>query len=160
MSVEALAQTLGNSTCPAQHSFPTPILIKTGQEGVLAVQVIQPCHVAAIRFLFLTGLLPADLNTEVRFRATIRVKGTLEGAPITSDEFPFSIRVCMGCLQVGFDSPGFEDFDYPVLPVCDDLISNPYPGNPCNPAQDFGPILCCATSLSPDTIECPGRPRG
>ncbi len=148
--------------CPAEFFHPNPISVDPGREAAIVVQTIKPCHVPVLRAMFRAskpaGLSPDNKGTPEIFTAVVRVRGILGGTEIESEAFEFPIRVCLGCLQTGFNLPGYEDFDFPILADCRYLVENPYPGNTCNIAQDFGPVLCC----SPDgqKIECPGRPRG
>lgn len=148
--------------CPAEFLHPNPLLIDPNGEAALAVQAIKPCHVPVLRAMFgvpkPAGLSPAVSAVEI-FTAVIQVRGIHGGTEIVSEAFEFPIQVCLGCLQRGFNLKGFEDFDYPNVADCRNLLDNPFTGNACNIAQDFGPVLCC----SPDgtrKIECPGRARG
>jgi len=75
-----------------------------------------------------------------RFTATIRAKGHLGSANISSPPFTFPVRACYGCLQTGYPDP---TLDFPAVAKCSDLPANPYTGDPCNPAQDQM-VLCCA----------------
>jgi hypothetical protein len=66
------------------------------------------------------------------------------GGHVFSDPFRFSVRVCAGCLQSMF----------PDTPLCSAAPKpNPFPGNPCNIAQDGPEVLCC---FDPNmTLICP-----
>ena len=90
-----------------------------------------------------------------------RAKGRHGGTDIHSDPFEFPIRVCYGCLQTGFDGQ-YAAFSFALSPpkviACDNLTENPYKGNVCNPAQDTGPILCCAQDAKGERLVCPAIP--
>ena len=87
------------------------------------------------------------------------MKGRHGGTQILSDPFEFPVRVCSGCLQTGFSGP-YSRWDYPAVPPCNALAHNPFTGNLCAPAQDFGPILCCARDEKGEDLQCPGVPTG
>jgi len=154
------------TSCPAEFSHPISLKVDPVGTAALDVEAIKACHIPAIRKQFSVaksdgGLSPNVQDQEV-FTAVLRVQGEHGGVDIESAPFSFPIRVCLGCLQRGFAAEGFRDLDYPKIPDCRSLVENPYVGNACNIAQDFGPVLCCSTdgSGSPASIECPGRPRG
>lgn len=145
--------------CPAQFDHPTTVDLNSGDEKSDIAEVMRPCHSKLLRELFATGKLSTDLSEQIRFRVIVKAKGRHGGTTITSDPFEFPIRVCYGCLQVGYPDPAFVDFSFPTVVSCNQLSQNPYVGNVCNPAQDFGPILCCARDAKETDIECPAVPR-
>jgi len=110
-------------------------------------EVLQACHGMTLRDLFAKGTLDRRLETQVRLKVTVNVKAYIGNQPVPSAPVDFPLRVCVGCLQTGFATP-FDKYDYPKVPLCTDLQTNPFPGNPCTPAQDSGPILCCARVTS------------
>ncbi len=151
--------------CPAEFFHPNPLSIDPDGEAAIAVEAIKPCHVPVLRKMFTVikdngGLSPDYKSAHEIFTAVVRVRGVHGGTEIVSEPFEFPIRVCLGCLQTGYTAEGFEGFDYPKVPDCRILLDNPYPGNGCNIAQDFGPLLCCSPDGTKDNIECPGGPRG
>ena len=105
------------------------------------------------------GRLNSAVQESVYFRVIVRIKGVHGGTEIFSDPFEFPVRVCYGCLQTGFSGP-YSAFNFPETPACDALANNPFLGNPCGPAQDFGPILCCARDGKGRGLQCPGVPTG
>jgi len=149
--------------CPVEFFHPNPLSIDPAGEAAIGVEAIKPCHVPVLRKMFgvakPAGLSPAQSAFEI-FTAVVRVRGVHGGTEIVSEAFEFPIRVCLGCLQTGFTLKGFEDLGYPNVADCRNLLDNPYTGNPCNIAQDFGPILCCSPDGTKEKIECPGLARG
>jgi len=140
--------------CPTEFAFPERAsLLPEGEIGS-AVQIFLPCHSAALLAMFKSGALPADPNAEIRFKAVVRAIGKHAGSTIKSDPFEYTVRVCKGCLQRGYQGE-FTVFDYPSVPACTGIKTNPYPGNPCNPAQD-AKILCCDKGNK--QLVCPGQP--
>ncbi len=144
---------------PPVFKWNAPLVILPDETHATIAEVISAKHAAAILKMFQEGKLPSDLREQVRFKVTIRAKARHGSSIITSDPFEFPIRVCYGCLQTGFTQPQFADFSFPKVPPCSKLASNPYLGNPCNPAQDYGPVLCCARDASGRDLECPAVPR-
>ncbi len=151
-----------SADCPVSFDWAAPLVLFPGDEGPLKVEILRGCHARKIREQFQSGKLDSRISSDVRFRAVVRVQGRHGGTPITSDPFEFPIRVCYGCLQTGFTDPQFVQFNFQnnKFPQCKNLSTNPYPGNACNPAQDFGPLLCCSVDGTEQTLECPGIPRG
>jgi hypothetical protein len=88
----------------------------------------------------------------------VRARGRHGDSEVLSEPFEFPIQVCYGCLQTGLTGD-FAQFNFPQTPSCDLLGDHPYTGNPCGPAQDFGPLLCCALDPKAEALECPARPR-
>ena len=139
--------------CPADFFWPTTVALLPGAMTGLTAQVISPCQAKTIHDLFLAGTIPPDLGQLVIFTIEMRVVGRLtSGSEIDSDRFRFSVRTCIGCLQTGFSD--VAQYDFPSRPSCS---AAPKPnldhGNPCNPAQDYGPLLCCTGSMN--DIVCP-----
>lgn len=147
-------------SCPAQFDYAGQLQLDPTGEGSVKLEAIRPCHSKLFRGLFERGQLDPNLNEIVRFRVIVRAKGKHGGVGILSDPFEFPVRICYGCLQTGFPDAEFAQFNFPNTPNCAKLFINPYAGNPCNPAQDRGPILCCARDGRKDALECPGLPRG
>lgn len=158
--------------CPLNFLAPADGALVAPQDEVASrVDVLLPCHAAVLRDMFATNKLPSSLAVEVTFTAKVRARGEHGGSTIESSEFTFPVRVCRGCLQVGFTLDGYQNFGLDqttgniARPRCDQLtgsagiMSNPYQGNLCNPAQDFGPLLCCSIDAEGKNIECPGIPR-
>jgi hypothetical protein len=137
--------------------------IMPGERRVISISALRACHAAVIRDLFLKGKLDPSLTERIKFKVVVRAHGRHGGTDITSDPFEFPIRTCYGCLQTGYAGP-YAQFSFALSPVkvlaCDHMIENPYRGNPCNPAQDIGPILCCAEDATGEKLTCPGVPRG
>jgi hypothetical protein len=146
-------------TCPAEFDYAGRVTLKPGEEGSIPVEALRPCHARLLRELFSAGALDSRITEIVRFRVILRAKGRHGGSGIVSDPFEYPLRVCFGCLQTGFPDAEFAQFNFPQVPNCSKLFVNPYTGNPCHPAQDKGPILCCARDGRPDALECPGLPR-
>ncbi len=144
--------------CPISFDWATPLTLFPGEESPVVVEALRACHAATIAQAFKDNKLDSNVATDIRFRVIVRAKGRHGGSEITSDPFEFPIRVCFGCLQTGFNDAQYSGFSVSVLPACSRLLANPYQGNPCNPAQDFGPVLCCARD-NDGGIECPGIPR-
>jgi hypothetical protein len=149
-----------NPACPAQFDYPNPVTLGPGESASAIVEAMRPCHSDLLRMLMQQGKLSSSLAERILFRVIIRAKGRHGATEILSDPFEYPVRVCYGCLQTGFLDPDFVDFGFPRVPACNKLVRNPYLGNPCNPAQDRGPILCCALDAEAKQIECPGVPRG
>jgi hypothetical protein len=148
--------------CPPVFVEPLTMTLPPGRQAVTSLTAIRTCHAAVLRDLFRTGKLDRSLTTRISVRVVLRVRGQLGGAAIESAAFEFPIRICDGCLQTGFAGPYAEfsrALDPPKTPACDHLVENPYRGNPCNPAQDIGPILCCTTTVQgTEKLLCPGVP--
>jgi len=102
---------------------------------------------------FKPGGLSAALTDQVIFTVEMHAVGELNGGQIESDVFRFPVRMCTGCLQTGFTT--LAQFNYPGLPTCKAAPRpNMYKGNPCNFAQDSGPLLCCEDEMTSKRI-CP-----
>lgn len=147
----------GTDACPNEFAFNERYSLAPEAEIGSKVQVLLPCHSALLRQMFNAGALPSDFATHVRFRVSVRAVGKHTGSTLKSEPFEYVIRVCKGCLQRGYQE-GYAVFDYPNVPKCDALETNPYQGNPCNPAQDQI-VMCCLGSAAGATLDCPGRPR-
>jgi hypothetical protein len=141
--------------CPARFEVPFPLTVEPGGGAAAAVEVLRPCHGDRLRQLFTAGRLPTSFNERAIVRLIVRAVGRRGAEPITSPPFEFPVRVCYGCLQTGYASKDYADFAFPRVPACAALTANPYPGNPCNPAQDTGPILCCALDAAGTQLQCP-----
>jgi hypothetical protein len=146
--------------CPAEFDFPNPLSLHPGDEAAAVVEALRPCHGDLLRQLMQQGKIPSSFSEQVIFRLIVRAKGRHGGTEIKSDPFEFPVRVCYGCLQTGFNKAPYSDFNFPRVPACDKVADNPFPGNPCNPAQDFGPILCCALDPEGKMLQCPAIGKG
>jgi hypothetical protein len=140
--------------CPGEFDVP----VETSQlapGGAIAeiVEIVRSCNTAP-----LYQYLQAQPSIELAITATIRAKGRLGSASISSPPFTFPVRACYGCLQTGFSDP---TLDFPAIAKCADLTTNPYTGDPCNPAQDQL-ILCCALDYDAQgnvtALQCPASP--
>jgi len=147
-------------SCPAEYDFPNPLPLHPGEQAAAIVEAMRPCHYDLLHQMMAEGKLPASFSERVLFRLIVRAKGRHGSTEIKSDPFEYPVRVCYGCLQTGYPDPAFVDFAFPKVPPCTRLQSNPYRGNPCNPAQDFGPVLCCALDAEGKQLECPAIARG
>jgi hypothetical protein len=143
------------AACPTEFSFPDRASVSPGEDVGSAVQVFLPCHSAALLAMFNYGALPAEPSAEIRFEAVVRATARHAATMIKSAPFEFSVRVCRGCLQRGYQGE-FSVFDYPGVPACTSLKTNPYPGNACNPAQD-ALILCCSKDPGTSQLVCPAQ---
>jgi len=141
--------------CPASIDSPSSGSLLPGTTLGLTAQVIRPCQAQTIHDLFVSGALPSDLTQQVRFTIEMRVVGHVtSGDEVTSDDFRLSVRACIGCLQTGF--PDIAQFDFPKRPVCSAAPKpNIYHGNPCNFAQDYGPLLCCTGDMNQTVCPAP-----
>jgi hypothetical protein len=116
--------------------------LEPGASLTAAVDLITQNQAQAILAEFRPGGLSAKLTDQVIFTAQMRAVGNLNGGEIESDVFRFPVRVCVGCLQTGFTT--MAEYNYPGVPLCSVAPRpNMYKGNPCNFAQDSGPLLCC-----------------
>ncbi len=143
--------------CAAEFDHPSQASVPPGTERAIRIEALRSCHSALIRDLFMRGALNPDVAESVYLRVVVRIKGRHGGTEILSAPFEFPIRVCYGCLQTGFGGT-FSLFNFPKTPNCNVLEENPYTGNACGPAQDFGPILCCARDATGEVLQCPGVP--
>jgi hypothetical protein len=144
--------------CPADFFWPTTSALLPGTMVGLTAQVISPCQATVIHDLFVAGTLPPDLGQLVMFTIEMRVVGQLSsGSEIDSDKFRFSVRTCIGCLQTGFKD--VAQYDFPARPTCSAFTQvNADKGNPCNVAQDYGPLLCCTGTGNEIVCPAPGAP--
>lgn len=161
----AVATSAGTSVpsstgCPGEFDVPVDSwLLAPGATVSEMVEIIRPCNAAP-----LFQSLQADQSmSSITVTATVRATGHLGSSDIESPPFAFPVRVCYGCLQSGYSDPTAAQFDFPAVPMCSDLTTNPYTGDPCNPAQDE-PILCCATDVNAQGqatgVLCPAIPTG
>ena len=142
--------------CPGEFDVPTETFqVAPGGFASEIVEIIRSCHAAPLY----QYLQPNPAST-LTVTATIRAKGHLGSATISSPPFILPIRTCYGCLQTGYADP---NLDFPAIAKCSDLTANPYTGDPCNPAQDQV-ILCCALGYDAQgnvsALQCPGIPTG
>jgi hypothetical protein len=148
-----------SDACPREFDVPSQLSLDPKGEGTLGLEVIRSCHAALFRKLFDEGRLNSSVAERIYFRTVVRIKGRHGSSEMLSDPFDFPVRVCFGCLQVGF-TPPYSMFNFPQTPPCSMLADNPFLGNTCNPAQDSGPILCCSKDGSATSLQCPGTPAG
>jgi hypothetical protein len=141
--------------CPDRFDFPSPASLNPGDLAALAIEALRPCHGDHLRALFAAGRLPTSFNDQVWLMVAVQAKGRSGATTVRSLPFQFPVRACYGCLQTGFAAADYADYSFPRLPLCSALTANPYRGNPCNPAQDVGPILCCALDSEGKHLQCP-----
>jgi hypothetical protein len=147
--------------CPAEFDYPNPLSLHPKEQAAAIVEAMRPCHGDLLRQLMQQGKISSSFSERVIFRLIVRAKGRHGSTEIKSDPFEFPVRVCYGCLQTGYSMAQYADFGFPKVPACNKLVGeNPFRGNPCNPAQDRGPLLCCALDPEGKMLECPGVPRG
>ena len=152
------------SDCSGRFDYPVLTQhIPPGGTASAIVELIRPCNAIAL-FNVLDAQYPAGpVASPLKVKAEIRAKGRLGSGDIQSPPFDFVVTICYGCLQRGYSDPSAVAFEFPKVAMCSDLISNPYLGDPCNPAQD-SKILCCADSSDADghvtAIRCPAVPTG
>jgi len=149
--------------CPTTFEEPLAFRLEGGDTISGAMRVLLPCHAQRIKRYFEEPpdqpLYPPDQNVELYYTVDFSVSGNRAGSHIESDPFRFPIRVCYGCLQL--QSPDGSL----TTPLCSTMPpENPYTGNPCNYAQDFGPVMCCSNDLEGGNGElicpAPGVPAG
>jgi hypothetical protein len=142
--------------CPAEFFWPSTAALLPGTSQGLTVQVVRPCQADLIHALFASGALPSDFSQQIMFTVEMRAVGRVAGGgEISSDAFRFAIRMCIGCLQTNF--PQTAQFNWPARPPCSIAPKpNLYLGNLCNPAQDYGPLLCCTDDMSRVLCPAPG----
>lgn len=145
------------SDCASAFDHPSAASLGPGLTAAIRVEPLRSCHAAIIKSMFESGKLDPATADEIYFRVKIRAKAQHGGGELLSDPFEFPIRVCYGCLQTGFTG-AYAVFDFPQIPACDHLTSNPFQGNACNPSQDSGPVLCCARDPKAQQIQCPAVP--
>jgi hypothetical protein len=143
--------------CAAEFDHPSQSSIPPGEQRAVRIEALRSCHSMLLRDLFKQGALNPSVAESVYLRVNVRIKGHHGGTDILSTPFEFPIRVCYGCLQTGFGG-AYSLFNFPKTPNCSALAMNPYTGNACGPAQDFGPILCCARDATGEVLQCPGVP--
>ena len=140
--------TVPNHTEPAYSQGLEP-----GASLTAKVDLVSQNQAQLIRDQFMPGGLSAALTDQVIFTVEMNAVGSLGGGQIESDVFRFPVRMCTGCLQTGFTA--LAQFNYPGLPTCKTAPRpNMYKGNPCNFAQDSGPLLCCQDDMTNKRI-CP-----
>ena len=141
--------------CPASIDSPSAGALLPAALFGMTAQVIRPCQAQAIHDQFVSGALPSDLTQQVTFTIEMHVVGHVPaGDEVTSDDFRFSVRACIGCLQTGF--PDVAQFNFPNRPACSAAPKpNLYHGNPCNFAQDYGPLLCCTGDMNQPVCPAP-----
>ena len=116
--------------------------LEPGASLTATVTAVSQSQAQAILAQFGPGGLNHALTEQVVFTAEMHAIGSFNGGQIESDVFRFPIRMCVGCLQTGFTT--MAEFNYPGVPLCSVAPRpNPAKGNPCNFAQDSGPLLCC-----------------
>lgn len=145
--------------CAAEFDHPTAASLPPGETRAVSIEAVRSCHSSMFADLFRSGRLNPSVADSVYFRLMVRMKGRHGGSDIQSDPFEYPLKVCYGCLQTGFTGQ-YAAFNYPAVPACDRLAENPFIGNArCGlPAQDTGPILCCARSGDGTNLQCPGVP--
>ncbi len=139
-----ITQVAWTPDCPPRFDYPTPIFLDPGDEASANVPVVRSCHSGLLRTLFQAGTLNPAAPDSTLFRTIVRARGRHGSNEIVSEPFDFPIHVCFGCLQEGF----------PNYPLCSQVVTNPFPGNACNPAQDAN-IQCCANDAMATDIVCP-----
>jgi hypothetical protein len=116
--------------------------LEPGAELTAQIQAVSQNQAQAILAQFGPGGLSPLLTDDVVFTVEMHAVGTRNGDTIESDVFRFPIRMCVGCLQTGLTD--LAQYNYPGVPLCTVAPKpNIYKGNPCNFAQDSGPLLCC-----------------
>jgi hypothetical protein len=145
--------------CAAEFDHPTAASLPPGETRAVSIEAVRSCHAAMFADLFRSGRLNPSVADSVYFRVVVRVKGRHGGSDIESDPFEYPLKVCYGCLQTGFTGQ-YAAFNFPEVPACERLAENPFIGNArCGlPAQDSGPILCCAKDAAGTSLQCPGVP--
>jgi len=147
------------SGCSSEFDVPlATFLLAPGASIAEVVEIIRPCNAASLAQYLQDQNLPA-----ITVHAKIRANGHLGSSDIESPPVDFPVTVCSGCLQTGYPDPAAGQFKFPLIPKCSDLTTNPYTGDPCNPAQDHL-VLCCATGVDAQgqatDIQCPAVPTG
>jgi hypothetical protein len=148
--------------CSGEFDVPTATA-KLPPQGSLAMatEIIRPCNAAPLFRLLQAAALEGVPYPTVTVNTTIRAHGSVGSTGISSPPFRFPVDVCYGCLQTGYSDPAAAQVQFPAIPKCSDLTTNPYKGDSCNPAQDYL-VLCCATSVDDNGnatgVECPGVP--
>jgi hypothetical protein len=156
VAASADASITWDPSCPGEFDVPaeTSQVPPGGFLGEV-VEIIRSCNAAP-----LYEYLQLQPSTALTVTATIRAKGHLGSANISSPPFTFPVRACYGCLETGYSDP---TLDFPAVAKCSDLPANPYTGDPCNPAQDQI-VLCCALDYDAQgnatALQCPAIPTG
>ncbi len=120
--------------CPGTFDSPAAAVLDPAQGRALVTQGFQTCHAQRMNELIAEGAISGDASQPVYFTLELTAVADRSGSELLSDPFRFQVQVCAGCLQ----------WMYPLTPTCTDAAKpNPHPGNPCNIAQDTGPVLCC-----------------
>jgi hypothetical protein len=151
-----------SSDCPATFdSDPFTIPLAPGATAGYAFDVIKGQH--ALCLLAALNPQPGQMPQHVLVTVQIWAKGRHGGTSIESAPFVYTIDVCTGCLQDGYQGD-LVIYRYPAgYPACNALFgSNPYPGDPClDPGQD-APILCCGyvDAGGVSRAACPAVPTG
>jgi hypothetical protein len=140
--------------CPGEFDVPAETSqVAPGGFAAEVVEIIRSCNAAPFY-----QYLQTHPSSTLTVTATIRAKGHLGSATISSPPFTLPVRTCYGCLQMGYSDP---TLDFPAIAKCSDLPANPYTGDPCNPAQDQL-VLCCALDYDAQgnvtAMQCPAVP--
>jgi hypothetical protein len=151
-------------TCSGEFDSPVSTSrLPPGGSTSARASIIKPCNASQL-FAYLDNQYTSTKTTSALVvTAKVRAKGHLGSGSIESPPFDFKITVCYGCLQSNYPDPIAAPFSFPNIPRCSDLTSNPYLGDPCNPAQDQL-VLCCAQGVdsagNPAIVQCPAVPTG
>jgi hypothetical protein len=130
--------------CPGSFDSPASAALDPGASRSLVVEGLRACHAERLHALIEAGAIPGDGTQRVFFTLELQAVADRSGSELLSPSFPFDVEVCAGCLQPNF----------PVTPTCSAAPKpNPYQGNPCNIAQDTGPVLCCDDEMG--HLVCP-----
>ena len=159
VATDAGASFTWDPACPGEFDVPLETFrLEPGGSMSEIVEIIRSCNAATLFQYFQDQAL-----SSVAITATIRAKGHLGSAGISSPPFKFPVHACVGCLQTGYPDSKATRFDFPAIAKCSDLTVNPYTGDPCNPAQDQL-VLCCATDYDAGgqvtSVQCPAVPTG
>jgi hypothetical protein len=164
LSVENLDDFDWPDGCSGSFDYPvvTQVIPPGGSAGAF-VKMIRPCNALALFEVLNAEWAASQSTTPIVINAKLRAKGHLGGGTIESPPFDFTVTACYGCLQTGYTQPEATPFEFPNVAKCSDLMTNPYVGEPCNPAQDQL-ILCCTDNFDAQgqttNIRCPGIPTG
>ncbi len=139
--------------CPADFYWPYTATLLPGAMLGITAQVISPCQAQAIHDLFASGELPSDLGQQVLFTIEMRAVGRQNsGSEIDLGRLPL-----LGAHLHRLSSDRIlhiAQYNFPARPSCSAAPKpNPAHGNLCNPAQDYGPMLCCTGDMN--QIVCP-----
>lgn len=120
--------------CPASFWSPASGRMDPGSARAVGAEGIQACHARRMRELIIEQAIPGDTSQPVYFTLELTAIADRSGSEQSSQMFPFSVKVCAGCLQAL----------YPAVPACADAPKpNEFQGNPCNIAQEGPQVLCC-----------------